>query len=105
MIVGAGTGIGRSLMQEQDVRGHIGASVPAEGGVGQSDGTQQDRVLGEVPTDGVVLLVHGVATGNERHHAAGANDIEGLAEKVVVDRAREMRGAAVGRIKNRIVSE
>jgi hypothetical protein len=55
--------------------------------------------------DGVILLVHGVAAGDDRHHATGANNVEGFPKKVIVDGASETRRAAVGGVKDRIVAE
>ena len=73
------------LLEEEDVRDHICPGIGSEGVVGQTDGSQQLRTLGQIPAHGLVLAVHGIAAGEEGHNPAGPNLVQRLGEEVVVD--------------------
>ena len=73
------------LLQEQNIRYHIGARIGAEGVIGQADGSQQLGPLGQIPAHGGILGVHCIAAGDERHHAARPHLIQCLGKKVVVN--------------------
>ena len=74
-----------TLLQKDNVADNICASVGTERIIRQTDGTQQIGTLCHVLAGGAVLAVHGVAAGDERHHAARTHLVDGLGEKVVVD--------------------
>ena len=74
-----------TLLQEDNVAGHFRTGVLFEGIVRQADGTDQVSPLRQIFADGPILLVHGTLAGDEGHHAAGTNLIQGLTEKVVMD--------------------
>jgi hypothetical protein len=93
------------FLKEENVGGHLSAGVRFERGVGQSHGAEQDGPFRQMAPHGAVLLVHGVPAGDERKHAAGPDHIQGLREKVIVDRLSQVRTAAVRRIVHRKVSE
>ena len=79
-----------TLLQKNNVRNNIGTSIGAESVVGQTDGTQQIGSLCNVLAGSAVLAVHGVAAGNERHDAARTHLVDGLGEKVVVNRKSQL---------------
>ena len=74
-----------TLLQKDNVADNICASVGTERIIRQTDGTQQIGTLCHVLAGGAVLAVHGVAAGDERHHAARTHLVDSLGEKVVVD--------------------
>ena len=59
-----------TLLQEDNIRDNIRASIGTESIVGQTDGTQQIGTLRHLLAGGAVLAVHGVAAGDERHYPA-----------------------------------
>jgi hypothetical protein len=73
------------LAQEQDVGLHLGGGDAGEGALGEPDGTQQMSLARDVLAHRVVLGIHRVAAGDEAHQPAGAHQVEGAAEEVVVD--------------------
>ena len=73
------------LLEEQDIGDHFRTSVGFEGIVGKPDSTQQLSPLCNIPSDGTVLGIHGVAAGNESHDAAGTQLIQALCKEVVVN--------------------
>ena len=93
---------GAPLLQEQDVRHYLRAGVGLEGVVGQADGPQQVRPLGQILAHGGILGVHGVAAGEEGHDAAGAHLIQGLGKEVVVDGEAQF---VVGPVVHLVISE
>ena len=74
-----------TLLQEQDVRYHFRTRCRLEGIVGQTNRAQQLRPLGNVLPHVRGAFVHGVAGGNERHHAARPHLIQRLGEKILMD--------------------
>ena len=74
-----------TLLQEQDVRYHLRTRCRLEGVVGQADRAQQLRPLGDILPHVAGALVHGVAGGDEGHHAARPHLIQRLGEEVLVD--------------------
>ena len=79
-----------TLLEKENVRNHIRTGVGAERIVGQTNGTQQLRPLRDVPADFGRLLVHRVAGGHERDHAARAHLVEGFGKEVVVNGKTEL---------------
>ena len=74
-----------TLLQEDDVADHIRTGVGLERIVGQADRAQQLRPLSDILPCGAVLGVHGIAGGDEGHHAARTHLIQRFCKKVVVD--------------------
>ena len=74
-----------TLLQEDDVGHHLRTGVGLEGVVGQANRAEQVCTLGDIPPCGAVLGVHGIAGGDEGHHAARTHLIQRFCEKVVVD--------------------
>ena len=79
-----------TLLQEDDVGHHLRTGVGLERIVGQADRTQQLRPLRDVLTDFGRLFVHRIAGGHKGDHAAGANLVERLGKKVVVNGKTEL---------------
>ena len=73
------------LLEKQDIGYYLCTGIGFEGIVGKPDGTQQLSSLCNIPSDGTVLGIHGVAAGNESHDAAGTQLIQALCKEVVVD--------------------
>ena len=73
------------LLQEDDVRHDLRAGVGLERIVGEPDGPQQLRPLGQIPAHGGVFGIHGVAAGDKGDDSAGAHLVQRLSEEVVVD--------------------
>ena len=74
-----------TFLQEQNIRYHFRTCCRLEGIVGQADRAQQLRPLGDIFPHAAGALVHGVAGGDERHHAARSHLIQRLGEEVLVD--------------------
>ena len=74
-----------TFLQEQDVRYHLRTRCRLEGIVGQTDRAQQLRPLGNVLPHVRGAFVHGVAGGNERHHAARPHLIQRLGKEILMD--------------------
>jgi hypothetical protein len=94
---------GGALAQEQDIGRDFRSRIGLEGGVRQPYRAQQVGMVGQVPADRVVFLVHRVAARNQRHDASGADLFQGLGEEVIVDRARELVGH--GYVAHPVVAE
>ena len=74
-----------TLLQKDNVADNICASIGTERIVRKTDCTQQISTFCHVLAGGAVLAIHGVAAGDERHHAARTHLVDGFGEKVVVD--------------------
>ena len=79
-----------SALQEDDIRNNIGSGVGAERIVGQTNGSQQLCPLRDVPADFWRLLIHRVAGGYKRNHAARTHLIQRFCEEVVVNGKTEL---------------
>ena len=79
-----------TLLQEDDVGHNFRTGVGAERIVGQTNGTQQLRPLCDISADFGRLLVHRVAGGHERDHAARTHLVEGFGKEVVVNGKTEL---------------
>ena len=75
-----------TFLQEQDVRYHLRTRCRLEGIVGQTNRAQQLRPLGNILPHVAGALVHGVAGGDERHHAARSHLIQRLGKEILMDR-------------------
>ena len=78
------------LLKKDNIRNDIRTGVGAERIVGQADRAEEVRALGDILPCGAVLGVHGVAGGDEGHHAARTHLLQRLCEKVVVDGKTEL---------------
>ena len=99
---------GRALAKEQNVGRDFRSRIALERGVRQPYRAQQIGMFGQMPADGIVLLVHRVAAGNERHDAAGPQLLKRFGEEVIVNGARELglhRGVMHSVIAERNVSD
>ena len=74
-----------ALLQEQNVGSDLRTGSGLERIIGQSDGTEKVRPLGNVLSHRRIFLVHGALAGNEGHHAAGAYLIQGTGKEIVMD--------------------
>ena len=70
--------------EDQDVCGDRRASA-FERGLREADGDDEVSAIGEGSPEFLALLVHGVAGGDGRHHAAGTDFIEHLLEEILVN--------------------
>ena len=78
------------LLKKDNIRNDIRTGVGLEGVVGQADRAEEVRALGDILPCGAVLGVHGVAGGDEGHHAARTHLIQRFCEKVVVNGKTEL---------------
>ena len=78
------------LLKKDNIRNDIRTGVGAERIVGQADRTEEVRALGDILPCGAVLGVHGIAGGDEGHHAARTHLLQRLGEKVVVNGKTEL---------------
>ena len=74
-----------TLLQKDNVTDNICACVGTERIIWQTDCTQQIGTLCHVLAGGAVLAVHGVAAGDERHHAARTHLVDGFRKEIIVD--------------------
>ena len=74
-----------TLLQENDVRYHLGTGILFERVIGQTDRSQQLGTLGKIAAHGGILGVHGIAGGYKSYHAAGTHLVQCFGEKVVVN--------------------
>ena len=77
-------------MKKDNIRNDIRTGVGLEGIVGQADRAEEVRALGDILPCGAVLGVHGIAGGDEGHHAARTHLLQGFCKKVVVDGKTEL---------------
>jgi hypothetical protein len=89
----------------EGVSGDFGPRICLEGCIREPQRAQQYRTIGQMASNGGVLLVHRVVAGDESHNSAGAYNIKTLRQEVVVSRAREVRTSAIRRIEHWVVSE
>ena len=78
------------LLKKDNIRNDIRTGVGAERIVGQADRAEEVRALGDILPCGAVLGVHGVAGGDEGHHAARTHLFQRFCKKVVVDGKTEL---------------
>ena len=79
-----------TLLQENNVADNIRTSVGTESVVGQTNGPQQIGSFCHVLAGRRIFTIQRVTTGNKRHHAARTHLVDGLGEKVVVDRKSQL---------------
>ena len=74
-----------TLLQEQNVGSDRCTRSGLERIIGQSNGTEKVRPLGNVLSHRGIFLVHGALACNEGHHAAGAHLVQGTGKEIIVD--------------------
>ena len=90
------------LLEEDDVRYHLGTGILFERVIRQTDSSQQLGTLGKIAAHGGILGVHRIAAGDKGHHAAGTHLVECFGKKVVVDAEIQL---VIGFISNLILAE
>ena len=78
------------LLKKDNIRNDIRAGVGLEGVIGKADRAEEVCALGDILPCGAVLGVHGVAGGNEGHHAARTHLLQRFCKKVVVNGKTEL---------------
>ena len=64
------------LLEEDDVRYHLGTGILFERVIRQTDSSQQLGTLGKIAAHGGILGVHGIAGGYKSHHTAGTHLVQ-----------------------------
>ena len=90
------------LLEEDDVRYHLGTGILFERVIRQTDSSQQLSTLGKIAAHGGILGVHSIAGGYKSHHAAGTHLVQCFGKKVVVDAEIQL---VIGFISNLILAE
>ena len=90
------------LLEEDDVRYHLGTGILFERVIRQTDDSQQLGTLSKIPAHGGILGVHRIAAGDKGHHAAGTHLVECFGKKVVVDAEIQL---VIGFISNLILAK
>ena len=90
------------LLEEDDVRYHLGTGILFERVIRQTDSSQQLGTLGKIAAHGGILGVHGISRGHKSYHAAGTHLVECFGKKVVVDAEIQL---VIGFISNLILAE
>ena len=73
------------LLEEDDVRYHLGTGILFERVIRQTDSPQQLCTLGKIAAHGGILGVHGIAGGHKSYHTTGTQLVQCFGEKVVVN--------------------
>src|SRR5580658_3786059 len=94
---------GSALAQEENVGRDFRAGIALECDIGKADCTDQVGTLREIGAYGLVLLVHGVAAGNQRHDAARTQLVERLGKEIIVYGAGEI--SLIRRVVDGVVAE
>ena len=90
------------LLEEDDVRYHLGTGILFERVIRQTDSSQQLSTLGKIAAHGGILGVHSIAGGYKSHHAAGTHLVQCFGEKVVVNAEIQL---VIGFIPNLILAK
>ena len=73
------------LLEEDDVRYHLGTGILFERVIRQTDRSQQLSTLGKIAAHGGILGVHGISGGHKSYHAAGTHLIQCFGKKIVMN--------------------
>ena len=73
------------LLEEDDVRYHLGTGILFERVIGQTDSSQQLGTLGKIAAHGGIFGVHGISGGHKSYHAAGTHLIQCFGKKIVMN--------------------
>jgi len=90
------------LLEEDDVRYHLGTGILFERVIRQTDSSQQLSTLGKIAAHGGILGVHSIAGGYKSHHAAGTHLVQCFGKKVVVNTETQL---VVGFVIDLILTE
>ena len=91
-----------SLLEEDDVRYHLGTGILFERVIRQTDSSQQLSTLGKIAAHSGILGVHSIAGGYKSHHAAGTHLVQCFGKKVVVNTETQL---VVGFVIDLILTE
>ena len=75
-----------ALLQEQNVGSDLRTGSGFERIIWQTDGTEKVGSLGNVLSDGGILLVHGALAGDECHHATGPHFVQSAGKEIVMNK-------------------
>ena len=73
------------LLEEDDVRYHLGTGILFERVIRQTDSSQQLSTLGKIAAHGGILGVHGISGGHKSYHTAGTHLIQCFGKKIVMN--------------------
>ena len=73
------------LLEEDDVRYHLGTGILFERVIRQTDSSQQLSTLGKIAAHGGILGVHGISRGHKSYHTAGTHLVECFGKKIVMN--------------------
>ena len=73
------------LLEEDDVRYHLGTGILFERVIRQTDSSQQLGTLGKIAAHGGILGVHGISRGHKSYHTAGTHLIQCFGKKIVMN--------------------
>ena len=73
------------LLEEDDVRYHLGTGILFERVIRQTDSSQQLSTLGKIAAHGGILGVHGISRGHKSYHTAGTHLIQCFGKKIVMN--------------------
>ena len=90
------------LLEEDDVRYHLGTGILFERVIRQTDSSQQLGTLGKIPAHGGILGVHGISRGHKSYHTAGTHLIQCFGKKIVMNTEIQL---VIGFISNLILAE
>ena len=73
------------LLEEDDVRYHLGTGILFERVIRQTDSSQQLGTLGKIAAHGGILGVHGISGGHKSYHTTGTHLIQCFGKKIVMN--------------------
>ena len=79
-----------AFLQEQNVGSDLCTGCGLEGIIGQTDSTEKVGSLGNVLSDGRILLVHGALAGDESYHTTRAHLIQSAGKEIVINKKIEL---------------
>ena len=90
------------LLEEDDVRYHLGTGILFERVIRQTDSSQQLGTLGKIAAHGGILGVHGIAGGYKSYHTTRTHLVQCFGKKVVVNTETQL---VVGFVIDLILTE
>ena len=91
-----------SLLKKDNIRDNFRPCIRLKGIVRQADSTEQVGSLCDILTHFGRLLIHCVARGHERNHAARSNLVESFGEEIIVDGETEL---VIGTVVHLVLTE
>ena len=73
------------LLEEDDVRYHLGTGILFERVIRQTDRSQQLSTLGKISAHGGILGVNGISRGHKCYHTAGTHLVQCFDKKIVMN--------------------